>query len=65
MDRAEALKGADVVIITILVGDVDTWQHDILIPQETWRRYQCRDTRGPSGVFRALRTIPRDAQYCS
>mgnify|MGYP003306724603 CR=1 FL=1 len=31
-DRVEALKGADGVLCTILNGDVDVWQYDILIP---------------------------------
>jgi len=29
-DRVKALKGADGVLCTILSGDVDVWQHDIL-----------------------------------
>lgn len=33
-DRAEALRGADGVVTTILAGDVDVWQHDILIPKK-------------------------------
>jgi alpha-galactosidase len=58
MDRAEALKGADYVIITILAGGVDVWQHDILIPKKYGIDTNIGDTRGPSGIFRALRTIP-------
>ncbi|NSW53356.1 MAG: alpha-galactosidase [Anaerolineae bacterium] len=58
MDRAKALEGADVVICTILAGGVDVWQYDILIPKEFGVDTNVGDTRGPSGVFRALRTIP-------
>ncbi|MFC1714472.1 alpha-galactosidase [Candidatus Poribacteria bacterium] len=58
MDRAEALKGADAVMCTILSGGVDVWQHDILIPKKYGVDTNVGDTRGPSGVFRALRTIP-------
>jgi alpha-galactosidase len=58
MDRATALAGADVVICTILAGGVDVWQHDILIPKQFGVDTNVGDTRGPSGVFRALRTIP-------
>ena len=58
MDRAEALKGADAVLCTILAGGVDVWQHDILIPKKYGVDTNVGDTRGPSGVFRALRTIP-------
>jgi alpha-galactosidase len=57
-DRAEALKGADVVIVTVLAGGFDVWQHDILIPKKYGVDTNIGDTRGPSGVFRALRTIP-------
>ena len=58
MDRAEALKGADAVLCTILAGGLDVWQHDILIPKKHGVDTNIGDTRGPSGVFRALRTIP-------
>ena len=57
MDRAEALKGADGVITTILHGEVDVWQHDILIPKKYGVDTNVGDTRGPSGIFRFLRTI--------
>ena len=58
MDRAEALKGADAVLCTILAGGVDVWQHDILIPKKYGIDMNVGDTRSVSGVFRALRTIP-------
>ena len=58
LDRAEALKDADAVIVTILAGGVDVWQHDILIPKKYGVDTNVGDTRGPSGIFRALRTIP-------
>jgi alpha-galactosidase len=58
MDRAEALKGADAVLCTILAGGVDVWRHDIEIPKKYGVDTNIGDTRGPSGVFRALRTIP-------
>ncbi len=58
MDRAQALQGADAVLCTILAGGVDVWQHDILIPKKYGIDTNVGDTRGPSGVFRALRTIP-------
>jgi len=57
-DRAEALKGADVVLVTILAGGVDVWRHDIEIPNRYGVDTNIGDTRGPSGIFRALRTIP-------
>ena len=58
MDRAEALDGADAVLCTILAGGVDVWRTDIEIPKEYGVDTNIGDTRGPSGVFRALRTIP-------
>ena len=58
MDRIEALKDADVVLCTILAGDVDVWRYDIQIPKKYGVDINVGDTRGPSGIFRALRTIP-------
>ena len=58
MDRVEALKGADAVLVTILAGGTDIWQHDIIIPKKYGVDINIGDTRGPAGVFRALRTIP-------
>jgi alpha-galactosidase len=58
MDRAEALKDADVVLVTILAGGLDMWRHDIEIPNRYGVDTNIGDTRGPSGIFRALRTIP-------
>ena len=57
-DRREALKGADAVCVTILCGATSVWQHDILIPKKYGIDTNVGDTRGPSGIFRALRTIP-------
>jgi len=58
MDRVEALKGADAVLCTILVGGTEVWRHDIEIPKKYGVDINIGDTRGPSGIFRALRTIP-------
>jgi alpha-galactosidase len=58
MDRVEALKGADAVLTTILTGDTDVWKYDITIPMKYGVDINIGDTRGPAGVFRALRTIP-------
>uniref|UniRef100_A0A7C4KI53 Alpha-galactosidase n=1 Tax=Anaerolinea thermolimosa TaxID=229919 RepID=A0A7C4KI53_9CHLR len=57
-DRIEALKGADVVLVTILVGSTDVWRHDIEIPKKYNVDFNVGDTRGTAGIFRALRTIP-------
>ncbi len=58
MDRVEALKGADAVLCTILAGGTQVWRHDIEIPKQYGVDINIGDTRGPSGIFRALRTIP-------
>ncbi len=57
MDRVEALRDADGVITTILQGNCDVWQHDILIPKKYGVDTCVGDTRGPSGIFRFLRTV--------
>ncbi len=58
LDRTEALKDANAVLCTILVGGTEVWRHDIEIPKKYGVDTNIGDTRGPSGVFRALRTIP-------
>ncbi len=57
-DRKKALKGADGVLITILQGGVQVWRNDIEIPKKFGVDINIGDTRGPAGIFRALRTIP-------
>jgi len=63
-DRAEALKDADGVVITILQGGVQVWRHDIEIPKKYGVDINVGDTRGPAGIFRALRTIPVMLDIC-
>jgi len=68
--RAEALEGADGVLVTILAGGVQVWRHDVEIPKKYGVDINVGDTRGPSGIFRALRTIPvmmdilKDVERC-
>ena len=64
-NRAEALEGADGVLCTILNGDVDVWRHDIEIPKQYGVDINVGDTRGPAGIFRALRTIPVMLEICA
>ncbi|MCL1910042.1 MAG: alpha-galactosidase [Kiritimatiellaeota bacterium] len=64
-NRAKALEGADGVLCTILNGDVDVWQHDILIPKKFGVDINVGDTRGPSGIFRTLRTLPVMLDICA
>jgi alpha-galactosidase len=63
-NRAEALKGCDAVICTILAGGVNVWRHDVEIPKKYGVDINIGDTRGPSGIFRALRTIPVMLDIC-
>jgi alpha-galactosidase len=58
LDRVEAVRQADVVLVTILAGSTEVWRYDIEIPKQYGVDINIGDTRGPSGIFRALRTIP-------
>jgi len=64
MDRAEALQGADGVLITILAGGVKIWRSDVEIPKKYGVDINVGDTRGPSGIFRYLRTAPVMLDIC-
>jgi alpha-galactosidase len=57
-NRAAAIRGADYVIVTIQVGDLDAYAHDVEIPARYGVGQCVGDTLGPNGVFRGLRTIP-------
>ena len=57
LDRVEALRDADIVLTTILAGSTEVWRHDIEIPKKYGVDINVGDTRGPSGIFRFLRTI--------
>jgi alpha-galactosidase len=58
LDREAALRGADFVLCTILSGGTEVWRHDIEIPKRYGVDVCVGDTRGPSGIFRFLRTAP-------
>jgi alpha-galactosidase len=58
LDRVKALQDADIVLVTILSGSTEVWRYDIEIPKQYGVDINIGDTRGPSGIFRALRTIP-------
>lgn len=63
-NRAEALEGADGVVCTILQGGVEVFRYDIEVPKKYGVDINVGDTRGPSGIFRALRTIPVMLDIC-
>ena len=58
LNLAEALDGADGVITTILVGGDEGEILDISIPKEYGISENIGDTRGPSAIFRFMRTLP-------
>ncbi len=64
MNRAEALEGADGVVITILSGGVQVFRSDIEIPKKYGVDINVGDTRGPSGIFRYLRTVNDMLDIC-
>ena len=64
LDRTEALEGADGVVCTILAQSVNVWRSDIEIPKKYGVDINVGDTRGPAGIFRALRTIPVMIDIC-
>ena len=64
MDREEALKGADGVLITILQGGPIGFAPEIEIPEKYGVDINIGDTRGPSGIFRFLRTLHPMIEIC-
>lgn len=55
---AEALTGADAVIISILPGTFDEMESDVHTPEKYGIYQSVGDTTGPGGIIRAMRTIP-------
>ena len=64
MDRRQALKGADFVILMIQVGGLKPFEVDVSVPLRYGVDQSVGDTLGPGGVFRALRTIPVLLDIC-
>jgi alpha-galactosidase len=58
LDRREALKDADYVVVMFQIGGIDVFEHDYKIPLKYGVDQCIGDSLGPGGVFRALRTIP-------
>lgn len=57
-DLAEALEGAEVVIIALSVGGFASMRHDLEIPARYGIRQPVGDSVGPGGIARALRCVP-------
>lgn len=58
LDRREAVRNADFVVIMVQVGGVEAFRLDCEIPLKYGVDQCVGDTLGPGGVFRGLRTIP-------
>lgn len=64
-DRRKALEGADAVIITIRNDiTIDAWSKDLTIPKKFGVDTVVGDTRGPSGIFRFLRSASEIFRIC-
>jgi alpha-galactosidase len=65
-NRAEALQGADYVIISIEVGDrFELWELDWRIPQQFGIQQVYGENGGPGGLFHALRITPPILAICA
>ena len=64
-NRSEALAGADAVMITIRNDlTIDAWTRDLAIPKKYGVDTVIGDTRGPSGIFRFLRSASALLDIC-
>lgn len=59
---ADALEGADVVVISILPGRFEDMAQDIGVPAAHGIPQAVGDTVGPGGIVRAIRAIPMFAE---
>lgn len=58
LNRREALRGADYVIVTFQVGGLEAYKLDVEIPRKYGLDQTVGDTLGPGGVMRFLRSAP-------
>lgn len=58
LDRREAIKDADFVVVMVQVGGVEAFESDYKIPLKYGVDQCVGDSLGPGGIFRGLRTIP-------
>jgi alpha-galactosidase len=65
-ERAEAFQGADVLIISIEVGNrFELWEQDWRIPQQYGIQQVYGENGGPGGLFHSLRIIPPILEICA
>ena len=58
LDRREAIRDADFVVVMVQVGGVDAFEIDYKIPLKFGVDQCIADSLGPGGIFRGARTIP-------
>ena len=58
LERREAIRGADFVVVMIQVGGVEAFELDYKIPLKYGVDQCIADSLGPGGIFRGARTIP-------
>ena len=58
LDRGEALRDADFVILCVSIGGLPAMRYDLDIPQRYGIYQSVGDTVGPGGLARGLRHIP-------
>src|SRR3954463_3813331 len=58
LDQRVAVKDADVVVVTVMVGGFKHYESDARIPMRYGVLPTVGDTIGPGGVFRLVRTEP-------
>ncbi len=64
-DRRRALRGADVVVISIEVGNrFELWDEDWTMPQQYGIRQVYGENGGAGGLFHALRITPPIVEIC-
>ncbi|MDD3997915.1 MAG: alpha-glucosidase [Sphaerochaetaceae bacterium] len=65
VERRNALAGADVVIISVEVGQrFKLWDEDWTLPQQYGIRQVYGENGGPGGIFHALRIVPVILEIC-
>ena len=60
---AEALTGADFIVISILPGTFEEMAVDVHAPEKYGIYQSVGDTAGPGGMIRALRTLPMFIEF--
>lgn len=58
LNRAEALRGADFVILCVSIGGLPAMRNDLEIPERYGIYQSVGDTVGPGGLARGLRHVP-------